>query len=189
MDVGRPLPDLHIDGELRVVDVDGGLGEGPVEKAPHLLGELDGVQGEALVRPLALHLEVTGLRELRGQVDLGGLHDGGDALLAGDGPDHADDAENLGAGVVDGVHIRDAALRLHIDGALAGVDAEGAQGPEAAGHVGHELILKMAAVEPLEHHLAQLQEEELRRQDGGLGGGGFDLTHREPPGKRPWASE
>ena len=45
MDVGRPLPDLHIDSD-RVVDVDGGL-EGRWKKATHLLGELDGVRGSA----------------------------------------------------------------------------------------------------------------------------------------------
>ena len=28
---------------------------------------------------------------IRDRVELGGLHDGGDALLAGDGPDHADE--------------------------------------------------------------------------------------------------
>ena len=75
------------------------------------------------------------------------------------GGDYCNDAEDLAAGPVDGVHIRDAALGLHIDGALLGIDPEPAEPGGAAAEVGHELHFKAAAVQALQDHLAQLAQD------------------------------
>ena len=60
MDKGGVVPDLHIDGELRVVDVHLKVGVELVQLAAHILAELDRRHGEGLVRPAGLHLKGAG---------------------------------------------------------------------------------------------------------------------------------
>ena len=67
----------------------------------------------------------------------------------------------LAAGLGDGVHVAVGLQGLHIDGALAGIDLEAAAGADAAADVGQQLVLKALAVQSLQHHLAQLQQQDL----------------------------
>ena len=73
VDIGRLLPDLHVDAQLRSVDVHLQMGIGLVEQAPHVLGDLHAGHGEELVRPLGLHLEALRRPQLPVQVRLGAV--------------------------------------------------------------------------------------------------------------------
>ena len=142
------------------------VGEGVLKLAAHPLAELDGGHGEALVRPLGLHLEAVGGGEGLLEIGPGGLEDGFLILAAGQGPGHGDDAEDPAAGGVGRLHVALVRQGLHIDGTLLGVDVELAAPADPAADVGNELVLKAAAVEALEDHLAQLQKQHLPLGDG-----------------------
>ena len=161
VNIGGEVPDLYIHGELRVVHVHLQVGVQFVQFAPHILAELDGVHGETLVRPLGFHLEGAGGGQLVVQELLTGGHDGVLVLLAGAGQGQAHDAEYLLQGLKGALHVAVVALGLHIGGGLAGVDLELAVGPQAAVDVGLQLVLEAAAVQALQHHLPQLQQDDL----------------------------
>ena len=59
------------------------------------------------------------------------------------------------------LHVAVLGLRLHIDSALANVDPEAAAGLHPAADIAHQLILKAAAVQSLQDHLAQLAQNDL----------------------------
>ena len=77
------------------------------------------------------------------------------------GPGHGGNAEHLAAGVPGGLHIAVLSLGLHVDGALADIDLEAAVVAQAAADVAHQLVLKGPAVEALQDHLSQLEQENL----------------------------
>ena len=156
MDVGELLTDLHVNRQVRLVDIHADAGESLCQLAAHGLGDLDGVEIEVLVRPLALHLEGLGLGELPGQILLGGGDDGFHALLAGHGPGNSHYAEDLLAGLIGGIQVAAIVLGLYVDGGLAHIDVEVAAGLHAAAGVGEEPVLEGTAVQALEDHLAQL---------------------------------
>ena len=159
VDIGCLLADLHIDRQVRLVHVHGHMGKGLGQLAAHGLRDLDGVEVEQFVGALALHLEGAGGGKLVGQVGLGGLHDGVDVLLAGDGPGDGHHAEDLLGSLVGGLHITVVLLRLHVDGTLTDVDLKTAAGLHAVAHGLDQLILKGAAVQTLQNHFAQLQQK------------------------------
>ncbi len=161
VDVSRILPDLDMDGELRVVNVHRQVGKGVVKLAAHPLAQLDGAHGEALVGPLRLHLEGPGLRQRPAQIGAGVFQNGLRRLFTGHGPRDGDNAEDVGAGVVGAVHVAAVLHRLHIDGALAGVDLEAAEPAHAAADIVHEPLLEAVAVQALQDHLAQLAQDDL----------------------------
>jgi len=132
-----------------------------VQLPAHILGELDGGHGEGLVGPLGLHLEGPGGGEPVPQVFLGGLEHGVLVLGARPGPGEAHHAEETLHGLIGPVQIAGILLGLHIQGGLLGVHPELAEGPQAALGVSDELVLKAAAVEALEHDLAQLEQNDF----------------------------
>ena len=132
-----------------------------MEQPPYILGDLHAVHGELLVGALGLHLEAFGAAQLAVQVRLGAVQDGVLVLLAGPGPGDGDDAEDLLAGGVGLVHVAAVGLGLHIDGALPGVYLKFAAVLEAAADIAHELVLEGVAVEALEDHLPQLEENDV----------------------------
>ena len=160
VDIGVLLPDLHINRQIRMVHIRFHVEELP-QLAAYILGDLDGVHGELLVCPAALHLEGSGLGKFIRQIGLGGLHNGVHLLGARDGAGHRHDAEHLTGSLEGGLHVAVLGLRLHIDSALANVDLEAAAGLHPAADIAHQLILKAAAVQALQHHLAQLQKQDL----------------------------
>ena len=161
VDIGVLLPNLHVHRQVRVVNVHGHGGEGLRQLAAHLLAQLDGVEAEGLVGPLALHLEAAGGGEGVRQVALGGVHDGLHRLVTGDGPGHGGNAEHLAAGGVGLLHVAFGIVGLHVDGALADIHLEAAAAAEAAADIVHELVLEGLAVQALQDHLAQLQQKDL----------------------------
>ena len=159
VDIRRLLPDLYIYRQVRVVNVHRQVGEGLVQVAAYPLAQLDGGHGEGLVCPLALHLEAPGRCQGAAQIGLGGVQNGLLFLGTGQGPGHGDDAEHPLAGVIRPVQVAGLPGRLHIDGALLGIDPEPAESGGAAAEVGHELHFKAAAVQALQDHLAQLAQD------------------------------
>ena len=155
MDIGVLLPDLHINRKIRMVHIRFHVEELP-QLAAYILGDLNGVHGEPLVCPAALHLEGSGLGKFIRQIGLGGLRNGVHLLGARDGAGHRHDAEHLTGSLEGGLHVAVLGLRLHIDSALANVDLEAAAGLHPAADIAYQLILKAAAVQALQHHLAQL---------------------------------
>ena len=155
VDIGVLLPDLHINRQIRMVHIRFHVEELP-QLTAYILGDLDGVHRELLVRPAALHLEGSGLGKFIRQIGLGGLHNGVHLLGARDGAGHRHDSEHLTGSLEGGLHVAVLGLRLHIDSALANVDLEAAAGLHPAADIAHQLILKAAAVQALQHHLAQL---------------------------------
>ena len=137
MDIGGLLPDLHIHRQLRVVDIHRQVGEGLMQVSAHPLAQLDGAHGEGLIRPLALHLEAAGRRQGAAQIGLGGVQNGLLFLGTGQGPGHGDDAEHPLAGVIRPVQVAGLPGRLHIDGALLGIDPEPAEPAGAAADIAH----------------------------------------------------
>ena len=146
VDVGVLLPDFHVDRQVRVVDVHRHLGKRLRQLAAYGLGELDGVQGIVLVRPLALHLEALGGGEGVRQVVLGGFHNGFHRLFARDRSGDTDHSEHLPGSGVGRLHVTGVRGGLGVDGALADVDLEAAAGFQTAGRVGHQPVLKRTAV-------------------------------------------
>ena len=158
MDIGVLLPDLHIHGQIRMVHIRLDP-EKLAQLAAYILGDLDGVHGELLIRPAAFHLEGSGSGKLIRQIGLGSLHNSVHGLVAGDSSGHRHHAEDLAGRLVGSLHVAGFRLRLHIDGALADIDLEAAAGLHPAADVADQLILKAAAVQALQHHLAQLQQQ------------------------------
>ena len=161
MDIGRVLANFHIHRQLRGVDIHLQMGKGVVEHPSHPLADLNGAHGEGFVRPLTLHLKAARLTETVAQVRLGGLQNGLLALLAGHSPGDGDEAKDLLAGGIGPGEVAAVPHRLHIDGALAGVDFELAEFLGPAADVRHELGFKAVAVQALEDHLAQLAEDDF----------------------------
>ena len=134
---------------------------GLMELPAHILAELDGGHGEGLVRPLGLHLKGAGGAELVVQKFLGAGQDGVLVLPAGAGQGQTHDAEHVLQGLIGPLHIAALAYGLHVGGRLPGVHPELAEGTETAVEVGLELVLEAAAVEPLEDHLTQLEQNDF----------------------------
>ena len=159
MDVGRVVANFNVDDELGVVDVDLAGRERLMERPADLLGKLDRRQGEGLVGALALDLEALRRAHFIGKVLLRRGNDLLHVLLAGQGLGNGDDAEDLLAALKGRVNVAVFVLGLDVDGALLGVDTEIAAFCHAAVDVRHQLIFKAAAVEPLEHDLAELAQD------------------------------
>ena len=159
VDVGGLLPNLHIDRQIGLVNVHGDVGKCLGQIAAHRLGDLNGVQIELLVRPLALHLEAPGGGELVRQIPLGGFHNGLHRFFAGNGPGHRHYAEHLPAGGVGRLHVAVVRGGFHINGALADIDLEAAAAFQPPPDVVHQLVLKGTPVQALQDHLAQLQQK------------------------------
>ena len=150
-----------MDGELRFMDIHLQMRIGIVDHAAHILAQLDGGHGEALVRPLGLHLEGFGRHEL--VMEIGGrrLKEGILVLLAGLGAAQARHAEHRLNGRPGALQIAGCLQRLHIHRGLPGIDAEAAILVDAAADIGGQPILELAAVQPLQDDLAHLEQKDL----------------------------
>ena len=150
-----------MDAQLRGVDVHLQMGIGVVEQTAYVLADLHAVHGEMLVRPFRLHLEGPGGPERSVQIVLGAVENGVLVLGTGAGPCGGDDAEYLPAGGEGALQVAVLILGLHVNRTLLGVNVEAAVVLEPAADVGIELVLEAPAVEALEDHLAQLQQNDL----------------------------
>ena len=159
VDIGRIVANLNVDDELGVVDIDLARRERLMQRAADLLGDLDRRQGEGLVGALALDLEALRRAHVARKVLLRRGDDLLDVLFARQRLRNGDDAEDLLAALKRGLNVALVVLRLDVDGALLGVDAEIAAFRHAAVDVRHQLIFEAAAVQALEHDLAELAQD------------------------------
>ena len=158
VNVGVLFPNLHVYRKVGRVHLRLFM-EKLRQLAADILGNLNRIHGELLVRSSALHLKRLGFCKFIRKIGLGGLHNGVHSFVAGHGPGHGHNAEDLPRRLIGGLHVAFLRLRLHINGALADIDLKAAAVLHAAADVAHQLILKAAAVQALEHHLAQLQKQ------------------------------
>ena len=159
VDVGHLIPYFDIDRVFRVVDVHLQVGIGLGDAAADLLGDLDGVEREALVRPLGFHLEAFGGQQVVVQKFLNGCKYGIQVLHAGAAAAQGHHAEDVVAGVPGPVHVTVVALGLHKHRGLDDADPELAEGPHPAVDVLLELVFKLPAVLSLQDDLAQLEQK------------------------------
>ena len=155
VDVGVLLPDLHPHGDVRGVDVYREMGEFFQQVAPHLGGDLRGLEGELLVAALALHLKGRGLFQGFLQVLPGLLLDLPQVLFADPGPGHPHHAEDLAAALLRQVHVAQVVLGLHVDGGLPGGHGKLPRGAHPPPDVLHQGVLELPPVQPLQGDLAQ----------------------------------
>ena len=161
VDIGRKVAHLDMHGKLRVVDVHACAGERLGKLAAHILAQLYAAHGEALVAAAGLDLEALRAQHILPEVFLGQRGNGVLVLLAGGGAGHLDDAEHLFQRLERRVHIGPIADRLDINDGLKAVYVEFADGREAALDVSDQLCLKGAAVESLQDHLAELENDNI----------------------------
>ena len=161
VDIGCQIAYLNVYGKLRIVHVNCGVGEGLGKLTAHILAQLDAGHGEGLVAALGLNLEALCAEHILAQILLGKGHDGVLVLFAGGGADDGNDAEDLTQNLHGGVHIGAVVLALNVDGRLEAVYLEFADLFQTAADVGLKLLLKSAAVQALEHQLAQLNKYDV----------------------------
>ena len=157
VDIGRGLADFDVDGVIRGMDIDRDIREFLGQTAADLLRDLDGVEREALVRALGLDLEAPGHGQLVAEIVADGGKDGVEILLARAAAAHLRHAEDGAAGLPRAIKITVVGQRLHIERRLDDGDLERAELRHAAAGDGLELVLKHAAVLPLQDDLAKLQ--------------------------------
>ena len=155
VDVGREVANLDHHGQLRLVHVHRAVGVGLRELPAHVLAQLDGGHGKALVAALRLHLEALRAAHIVGKVADGKLRDGVLVLLAGGGAADLHDAEHVLQSLEGGVKIGVLALGLDVDRGLHARHLEFAQAQKPPAHIAHQLLFKALAVETLEHDLAK----------------------------------
>ena len=161
VDIGRLFPHLHMDAQLRRMHIHLQMGIRIVEQAAHILGNFHAVHREMLVRPFGLYLEGPGGAQFGVQVILRTVENSVLVLGTGQGAGNGNRAEHLPAGPISPIQVTGVALRLHINCALLGVHPEAAIVGQTAADIAVQLVLKGAAVQALEHHLAQLHKNDI----------------------------
>ena len=157
VDIGGQIPHLHVHGVLRVMDIYLHPRVGFRQPSADLLRQLDGGQGEALVRALGLDLEGLGAVQIVSQIVFDGGKDRVQVLLAGAAAAQAHHAENGTAGFPCPVHVRFLVHRLYVHRGLEDIHVKIAVLLHAAADVLPQLVLKLALVRALQDDLAQLQ--------------------------------
>ena len=157
VDVGGQIPHLHVHGVFRVMHVHLHPRMDFRQPSADLLGQLDGGQGEALVRPLGLHLEGLGTVQVVPQIVFDSGKNRIQVLLAGAAAAQAHHAENGAAGFPCSVHVRFLVHRLYVHRGLEDIHVKIAILLHAAADVLPQLVLKLALVRALQDDLAQLQ--------------------------------
>ena len=156
VDIGGQVPHLHVHGVLRVMDVHLHPGVGFRQPSADFLGQLDGGQGEALVRAFGLHLEGLGTVQIVPQVIFDGGKDRVQVFLAGAAAAQAHHAENGAAGFPRSIHVRFLVHRLHVHRGLENIHVKIAVLLHAAADILPQFVLKLALIRALQDDLAQL---------------------------------
>ena len=99
VDIGRCLADLDVHNVGGIMDIDRDVREFFCDPAADFLGDLDGVEGEALVRALGLDLEALLHGKLVSEVLYDSLENRVEVLFAGAAAAHRRDTENRAAGL------------------------------------------------------------------------------------------
>ena len=159
VDIGSQIPDLHIHGVRRMMHVHPAGGMGFRQPAADFLGNADGIQRERLVGALGLHLEGFRTVQIVAQIALNGFKNGVQVLLTGTAAAQAHHTEDGFAGIPGAVHIRFFVHGLHIHRRLHEIHIKIAVGLHSAADILSQAALKLTLVGTLQHHLAQLHQE------------------------------
>ena len=161
VDIGRQIAYLNVHGQLRLVDVHGAARVGLRQLAADELSKLYARHGEALIAALALDLEASRAEHIVPEVAHGKLRYLPRLLFAAGGAVYRCDAEHLRHSLEGRVHIARIVNGLNIGRRLHQVGPEISDALEAALYIAHELLFKGAAVEALEHDLAELEKDNI----------------------------
>ena len=159
VDIGCQVTHFHIHGVIGMMHIHGGGGMGFCQTAADLLGQLNGVQGEPLVRALGFHLEALGAIQIVAQIVFNGLKNGVAVFFAGAAAAQRNHTENGMAGVPGTIHITFVIHGLYINGRLQQIHIEFTEGAHTAADIGAELVFKLALVSTLQDDLAQFQQK------------------------------
>ena len=158
VNISAKVPDLHPHFHVRVVDVNGKMGELLQQIRTHLSGNLRRRIGEFLVGPLALHLKGRGLHQFVPQIVGCGLLNGGHVLFRHTGAGIGHNAEHLSHLFLGGVQIGLFVFGNHINGGLGGFYLKFSQTHETAADIFQQLGFKDFPVQSLEHQLSQFNQ-------------------------------
>ena len=158
-DKGVILPDLHLDGDLGILHLRLQMIVKIAEIAAHLPADFRRGQGKALVRPAGLHLIGADARQRLPEIFSGLLLDILNILFADHRPADAHHAKHLPADLQRPIHGDVFVLGLHINGGLAAVDLEIAHLFQPPVERPVEPLLKLMAIQALEHQLAALTKQ------------------------------
>ena len=161
VDIGRCLADLDVHNVAGIVHIDRDVREFLRNPAADFLGDLDGVEGEALVRALGLDLEALLHGKLVAEVFHDSLENRVQVLFTGAAAAHRRDTENRAAGFPRAVQVALVVQRLNIKGRLRDGDLKLAKFRHTPAGVGFELVFKDAAVLSLEDDFAKLQQKKF----------------------------
>ena len=161
MDIGRCLADLDVHNVAGIVHIDRDVREFFCNPAANFLGDLDGVEGEALIGALGLDLEALLHGKLVSEVLYDSLENRVEVLFTGAAAAHRRDTENRAAGLPCAVQVALVVQRLDIKGRLRDRDLKLAKFRHTPAGVGFELVFKDAAVLSLEDDFAKLQQKKF----------------------------
>ena len=156
MDISCQITNFHIDCVVRTMDIHLHIGMSLCQSTTDLLRELDGIQGEALVGALGLHLEGLGAIQLLAQIIFNRLKNGIHILFAGTAAAQTHHTENAPASFPCAIHIALLIHRLHIQSGLHQIHVEFAISLHTAANVLAQTAFKLALIGALQDDLAQL---------------------------------
>ena len=161
VDIGRRLADLNVHNVAGIVHVDRDVREFLRNPAADLLGDLDGVEGEALIGALGLNLEAFLYGKLVSEVLYDSFENRVEVLFTGAAAAHRRDTENRAAGLPRAVQVAVVVQGLNIKGRLRDGDLKLAKFRHTPAGIGFELVFKDAAVLSLEDDFAKLQQKKF----------------------------
>ena len=161
VDIGRRLADLDVHNVGGIMDIDRDVREFFCDPAADFLGDLDGVEGEALVRAFGLDLEALLRGKLVSEVLYDSFENRVQVLFTGAAAAHRRDTENRAAGFPRAVQVALVVQGLDIKGRLRDRDLKLAKFRHTPAGVGFELVFKDAAVLSLEDDFAKLQQKKF----------------------------
>ena len=161
VDIGRCLADLDVHNVAGIVHIDRDVREFFCNPAANFLGDLDGVEGEALIGALGLDLEALLHGKLVSEVLYNGFENRVQVLFTGAAAAHRRNAENRAAGLPRAVQVAVIVQRLDIKGRLRDRDLKLAKLRHTPAGIGFELVFKDAAVLSLEDDFAKLQQKKF----------------------------
>ena len=149
VDIGAKVANLHHNQHFGIVDVHLQVVVVAEDVAAHLAADLGRGVGEGLVRALGVHLKGLGGGQAVAQILHGGLLDGVNILDGHTGAGESGNAEHAGDGVAGLLHIHIIVLGLDEDGGLCLAQGEIPCVAQTIAQIGHQRILKGAAIETL----------------------------------------
>ena len=155
MDIGRFITDFNRHAQVRIVHIRNQVVIFVIQIAADLLADLDRIERKFFIRALGLDLEALCALQFVRKICVDGLPDGVHILFTYGRTADGDNAKHIVHRLEHLVHVH-AIRRLDINGRLHGVHAALADLLQTAAQVGNQTAFKPAAVQTLEHDLAEL---------------------------------